>query len=67
VVTGYTGTVQFSSDDSAALLPQDYVFLASDQGTHMFQASFGTTGTHFLRAADAVLGISGEEDGIVVM
>jgi hypothetical protein len=40
--------------------------MSSDQGTHTFSASFGTTGTHFLRAADAALAIMGEQDGIVV-
>jgi plastocyanin len=36
-VTGYTGTVAFSSTDpSPAVLPPNYTFTSSDQGTHMF-------------------------------
>jgi hypothetical protein len=67
-VTGYTGTVQFSSNDTAAALPQDYMFQGSDMGTHTFQGAFGTAGTWFLRAQDAVFSsIAGEQDGIVVM
>jgi hypothetical protein len=65
-VTGYTGTVHFSSEDTTAVLPQDYTFLASDMGSATFQASFGTAGTHFLRAMDAVFSIMGEQDNIVV-
>jgi adhesin/invasin len=37
-VTGYTGTVTFSSSDSAPVLPPDYTFTADDAGTHVFSA-----------------------------
>jgi hypothetical protein len=35
-VTGYTGTVTFTSSDSGATLPADYTFTASDNGVHTF-------------------------------
>jgi hypothetical protein len=34
VVTGYTGTVHFSSSDSTATLPANYTFTAADAGVH---------------------------------
>ena len=34
VVTGYTGTVHFTSSDSQATLPADYTFTSADQGKH---------------------------------
>ena len=36
VVTGYTGTVRFSSSDSQAILPGNYAFVGGDNGTHAF-------------------------------
>ncbi len=36
VVTGYTGTVRFSSDDAVASLPSDYTFTSADAGRHVF-------------------------------
>ena len=36
VVTGYVGTVHFSSSDSTAMLPANYTFTASDAGVHTF-------------------------------
>jgi hypothetical protein len=36
VVTGYLGTVHFSSTDSQATLPANYTFTASDNGVHTF-------------------------------
>jgi hypothetical protein len=36
VVTGYTGTVHFSSMDSTAKLPSNYTFTAADKGVHTF-------------------------------
>jgi hypothetical protein len=34
VVTGYTGTIHFSSSDRTATLPADYTFTAADKGVH---------------------------------
>jgi hypothetical protein len=36
VVTGYTGTVQFSSSGAQATLPRNYTFTAADNGVHTF-------------------------------
>jgi hypothetical protein len=36
LVTGYTGTVHFSSTDGTALLPANYTFTAGDAGVHTF-------------------------------
>src|SRR5262249_37920077 len=36
VVTGYRGTLSFSSTDSTANLPRSYTFTAADQGVHFF-------------------------------
>jgi photosystem II stability/assembly factor-like uncharacterized protein len=38
VLTGYDGTVHFSSSDGAATLPADYTFTAADRGTHTFKS-----------------------------
>lgn len=39
-VTDYTGTIRFSSTDSEANVPNDYTFLAEDQGDHEFSLGF---------------------------
>jgi hypothetical protein len=52
VVTGYTGTVHFTSTDTHAVLPADYTFTAADTGQHAFTLTFETSGTHALRATD---------------
>jgi hypothetical protein len=36
VVTGYTGTIYFSSTDNRATLPSHYTFTAADKGVHTF-------------------------------
>ena len=35
-VTGYTGTVKFTSSDGQATLPADYTFVGGDNGAHTF-------------------------------
>jgi hypothetical protein len=35
-VTGYGGTVHFTSSDATAVLPADYTFSETDQGAHVF-------------------------------
>jgi hypothetical protein len=39
VVTGYVGTVHFTSSDSTATLPADYSFTAADAGVHTFTST----------------------------
>jgi hypothetical protein len=61
-LTGYTGTVHFSSSDPQAVLPLDYTFTAADQGVHNFSATFKTAGSQSLVATDTVTaGMSGQE------
>jgi hypothetical protein len=36
VVTGYTGTIHFTSTDGTATLPANYTFTAADKGVHTF-------------------------------
>jgi hypothetical protein len=52
VATDYTGTVHFSSSDTAAVLPADYTFTATDAGEHVFLVQLQTAGTSTLRVAD---------------
>ena len=51
-VSGYTGTVHFTSGDTAATLPADYTFTAADHGYHVFQVTFGTVGSETLTVTD---------------
>ncbi|HVC98929.1 MAG TPA: hypothetical protein VND64_35015 [Pirellulales bacterium] len=51
-VSGYTGTVHFTSGDSAATLPADYTFTAGDHGYHLFQVTFATAGSETLTVTD---------------
>ena len=45
-VTGFTGTVQFSSNDTLAGLPANYTFTAADHGAHTFTVTLKTAGAH---------------------
>jgi hypothetical protein len=61
-VTGYTGTVHFSSADPfGATLPADYTFQATDQGVAVFPggATLYTAGTGDITVADTASGLSG--------
>ncbi len=52
VAAGYTGTVQFTSDDGQATLPPDYTFTGGDAGSRMFNVTLGTAGDQPVRVAD---------------
>jgi hypothetical protein len=54
VVTGYAGTVHFTSTDGAATLPVDYTFQPGDAGSHTFTAgaTLQTAGSQTLTATD---------------
>jgi hypothetical protein len=54
-VPNYTGTVSFSSTDGSATLPPSYTFTGSDQGKHIFQVTFGTSGPQTLTVTDGTL------------
>jgi hypothetical protein len=61
-VTGYTGTVTFSSADPyGATLPPDYTFRPADQGRAAFPggATLYTAGTWDVTATDTTSGITG--------
>ena len=53
VVTGYTGTVVFTSTEPNPQ-PTDYTFTSSDNGSHVFAATLFTAGTETVLARDAV-------------
>ena len=64
---GYMGTIHFSSSDTAASLPADYMFTPADSGSHTFTATFNTGGTQSLTATDTTTSsITGTQSGIVV-
>jgi hypothetical protein len=56
--TAYRGTVHFSSDDPAAVLPSNYTFTPADAGTHTFSATMNhagsgvSTANHTITATD---------------
>lgn len=56
ILTGYTGTVHFSSSDrSSPVLPADYTFSTTDNGTRQFSATLQTTGSQTI-TVDQVAG-----------
>jgi hypothetical protein len=58
VVSGYTGTVHFTSTDTklSTALPDDYTFVAGDNGTHTFSGgvTLTTTGSQTVSVKDTV-------------
>jgi len=50
-VTGYTGTVHFTSSSTGAL-PGDYTFVAGDNGSHTFSVTLTTNGAQTITATD---------------
>jgi hypothetical protein len=68
IATGYRGTVTVTSSDPKHVLPGNYTFLGSDNGTHAFTAILETAGTQSITATDTVTAtITGSETGIVVI
>jgi hypothetical protein len=61
VVTGYTGTVHFTSSDAQAVLPADYTFASADAGTHQFSVTLKTSGSQTVTATDTVTSITGSQ------
>ncbi|HET6347288.1 MAG TPA: hypothetical protein VFH51_20315, partial [Myxococcota bacterium] len=67
VVTGYTGTLRFTSSDPLAVLPANYTYVAGDAGAHSFTVLFGTQGTQSVTATDTVTSsITASRTGITV-
>jgi hypothetical protein len=63
-VTGYTGTIHFSSTDSLARLPVNYTFTAADKGVHTFTGlTLQTKGKQSITIMDVFFGFS---DSIIV-
>jgi hypothetical protein len=62
-VTGYRGTVHFTSTDGQAVLPANYPFTATDAGKHTFSVTLKTAGSQTVTLTDtangAVTGTSG--------
>jgi uncharacterized protein (TIGR03437 family) len=63
-LTGYTGTLTFTSSDAEAALPSSYTFVAGDSGTHQFSATLKTAGSQSITATDGSM--SGSQTGIAV-
>ena len=57
-VTGYTGTVHFTSS-SAGTLPADYTFVGGDSGAHTFSVTLTSTGAQTITATDTSSSITG--------
>jgi hypothetical protein len=51
-LTGYSGTIRFSSSDGQAELPADYAFVSADQGTRTFAVTLRTKGVQSVTAVD---------------
>ena len=51
-VTGYRGTVKWTSSDELASLPGAYSFTASDNGQHTFSLTFGAGGSQTITVQD---------------
>ena len=51
----YTGTVHFTSSDSAAVLPADYTFTSVDAGLHHFVLTLNTGGQQTVTVTDTRL------------
>lgn len=78
VVPSYTGTVSFSSTDTAATISDTssgtqtaltsftYPFVAGDKGVHRFFVTFGTTGSQTLTATDSANNLSGKTSVFVI-
>src|SRR5206468_7881676 len=66
-ISGYTGTVRFTSSDAQAVLPGNYTFTAADAGMHAFSATLKTAGYQSLTATDTVnAALTGAQGGILV-
>jgi hypothetical protein len=66
-ITGYTGTIHFTSNDTRAVLPGDYTFTGADAGVHTFTFTLKTSGSDSITATDTVLtGVKGSQTGIAI-
>jgi hypothetical protein len=71
-VTGYAGTIHFTSTDSQATLPANYTFVVADNGTHAFnnggnRVTLKTAGSQTVTATDTVTStVTGSTNAITV-
>ena len=56
LASGYTGTLNFSTSDTIAVLPASYTFTAADAGTHTFSMTFETSTGQTFTVTDAASG-----------
>ena len=66
IVTGYGGTIHFTSTDNQAILPTDYTFVVADNGVHTFSATLKTAGSQSISATDVSAGVTGTHAAITV-
>lgn len=66
LITGYRGTIHFSSTDPLAALPADYTFTAADSGVHDFSVALQTIGTATIQVSDPLRAVSGVQTAITV-
>lgn len=57
-VTGYTGTVHFTSSDATAFLPADYTFTAADAGVKSVNMTLNAGGSQTVTASDAAASVT---------
>jgi hypothetical protein len=69
VVTGYVGTVHFTSSDSTATLPANYTFTTADAGVHTFtkKATLRKKGTRTVAVTDTLNSALTATDSINVL
>ena len=60
IKTDYAGTVTFTSTDTKAVLPADYIFQLSDGGSKDFTITYKTIGNQTFTVKDVSAGISKE-------
>ena len=66
-ITGYTGTVHFTSTDGAAALPANYTFVSGENGAHTFTsgATLKTAGNQTITATDTSIPTSSGTSGTI--
>jgi hypothetical protein len=69
LLTGYTGTVHFSSSDGQAVLPADYTFTTGpggDNGVHTFTITLKTAAAQWVAATDTASHLSAGSADVTV-
>jgi hypothetical protein len=52
IATSCRGTIRFTSSDKRSVLPKDYTFVSTDNGSHIFSAILKTLGNQTITATD---------------